>query len=823
MSVIKCKMCGGDLELIEGSSVAVCEYCGSQQTVPAADNEKKLTLFARANRLRLACEFDKAAGVYESIVADFPTEAEAYWGLVLCRYGIEYVDDPTTGKKIPTCHRSSFDSVMEDNDFEQALENADAVARRVYRDEAKAIEELRRGIVEVSGKEPPYDIFICYKETAEDGQRTVDSVIAQDVYDALTEKGYRVFFSRISLEDKLGTEYEPYIFAALHSAKIMLAFGTDYEYYNAVWVKNEWSRFLQLMTKDKSKHLIPCYKGIDAYDMPKEFAKLQAQDMGKVGAMQDLLRGVDKIMGKGAGAAPAPAAVNAPVNATADSLLDRAWMFLEDEDYQKAHEYFERVLDIDPRNSRAYLGNVLATLHLPSVAALDTVIVRLDTFKDFDRAMCFANEAEQLELKKIYDAAQRKYLIKNIHDIFKHEVSVQEEAARRQEEANRRREEEALRQEEANRRREEEARHKKELQEKMLEKRWVYHHCHTSSMVVCGSARTIGFRVDGTVLACGKNDDGQCNVSGWKDIVAVAAGNAHTVGLKSDGTVVACGQNVSGQCDVSGWKDIVAVAAGGAYTVGLRSDGTVVACGYNEYGQCDVFEWTDIVAVAAGGAYTVGLRFDGTVVACGYNEYGQCDVFEWTDIVAVAAGGAYTVGLRSDGTVVACGYNEYGQCDVSEWTDVVAVAAGRIHTVGLKSDGTVVACGNNYNGQCNVSEWTGIVEIAAGSFHTVGLRSDGTVVACGYNYNGQCDVSDWKLFDNFDDVVNRAVAEEEKRKAAAEKQRLDRIAALEAEKQRIATELPHIKGLFSGGKRRAMENRLAEIEKELAFLMEGKQ
>ena len=782
MSVIKCKMCGGDLNLVEGSSVAVCEYCGSQQTVPAADNEKKLTLFARANRLRLACEFDKAAGVYESIVADFPTEAEAYWGLVLCRYGIEYVDDPATGKKIPTCHRSSFDSVMEDSDFEQALENADAVARRVYRDEAKAIEELRRGIVEVSGKEPPYDVFICYKETAEDGQRTVDSVIAQDVYDALTEKDYRVFFSRISLEDKLGTEYEPYIFAALHSAKIMLAFGTDYEYYNAVWVKNEWSRYLQLMTKDKSKHLIPCYKGIDAYDMPKEFAKLQAQDMGKVGAMQDLLRGVDKIMGKGAGAAPAPAAVNAPVNATVDSLLDRAWMFLEDEDYQKAHEYFERVLDIDPRNSRAYLGNVLATLHLPSVAALDTVIVRLDTFKDFDRAMCFANEAEQLELKKIYDAAQRKYLIKNIHDIFKHEVSVQEEAARRQEEANRRREEEARRQEEEARRREEEARHKKELQEKMLEKRWVYHHCHTSSMVVCGSARTIGFRVDGTVLACGKNDDGQCNVSGWKDIVAVAAGNAHTVGLKSDGTVVACGQNASGQCDVSGWKDIVAVAAGGAYTVGLRSDGTVVACGYNEYGQCDVFEWTDIVAVAAGGAYTVGLR--------------------------------------SDGTVVACGYNEYGQCDISEWTDVVAVAAGRIHTVGLKSDGTVVACGQNASGQCDVSSWTDIVAVAANGFHTVGLKSDGMVVACGDNYYGQCNVSGWKLFANFDDVVNRAVAEDEKRKAAAEKRRLDRIAALEAEKQRIATELPHIKGLFTGKRRKEIESRLAEIEAELKRLAE---
>ena len=292
MAIIKCKMCGGDLNFEEGESVCECEYCGTRQTIPTADNEKKLTLFARANRLRLASQFDKAFGIYESIVAEFPEAAEAYWGLVLCKYGIEYVDDPATAKKVPTCHRSSFDSVMDDSDFEQACENADAMARRVYRDEAKQIEGIRKGILEVSGKEEPYDIFICYKETDENGERTLDSVLAQDIYDALTDKGYRVFFVRITLEDKLGQEYEPYIFAALNSAKIMLAVGTDYEYYNAVWVKNEWSRYLKLMAKDKDKHLIPCYKNLDAYDMPKEFAKLQAQDLGKVGAMQDLMRGV---------------------------------------------------------------------------------------------------------------------------------------------------------------------------------------------------------------------------------------------------------------------------------------------------------------------------------------------------------------------------------------------------------------------------------------------------------------------------------------------------------------------------------------------------
>ena len=362
MAIIKCKMCGGDLVLIEGQSVAECEYCGSRQTVPVADNEKKLTLFARANRLRASCEFDKAAGIYESIVADFPEEAEAYWGLVLCKYGIEYVDDPATGKKIPTCHRSSFDSVMDDSNFEQAMENADEIALRVYREEAKQIEGIRKGILEVSSNEQPYDIFICYKETDVNGDRTTDSLLAQDIYDALTTKGYRVFFSRITLEDKLGQAYEPYIFAALNSAQIMLAVGTCYEHYNAVWVKNEWSRYLKIIAQDKNKYLIPCYKNIDAYDMPKEFAHLQGQDMGKVGAIQDLLRGVEKILPK-----QKPVAVvqeRVVVGGSSDnkiaSLLDRGNMALEDGDWAKADSFFEDVLNNDSKNAQAYLGKTLA-------------------------------------------------------------------------------------------------------------------------------------------------------------------------------------------------------------------------------------------------------------------------------------------------------------------------------------------------------------------------------------------------------------------------------------------------------------------------------
>jgi len=362
MAIIKCKMCGGDLALTPGSTIATCEYCGSTQTVPSADNEKKLNLFAGANKLRAECEFDRAAGIYDTIKAEFPSEPEAYWGLVLCKYGIEYVDDPATGKKVPTCHRSGYDIVLEDPNLELAMDYADPAARKMYREEARLLEKIRVGILEVSAREKPYDIFICYKETDPNGDRTLDSVLAQDLYTALTDRGYRVFFSRITLQSKLGEAYEPYIFAALNSAKVMLVIGTDPEYYNAVWVKNEWSRYLKICAADKSKHLIPCYKDMDAYDMPREFRPLQAVDLGKMGAVQDILFNMEKYipLKKNATVIQERVVVGGGGDNKIASLLDRGNMALEDGDWAKADSFFEDVLNNDSKNAQAYLGKTLA-------------------------------------------------------------------------------------------------------------------------------------------------------------------------------------------------------------------------------------------------------------------------------------------------------------------------------------------------------------------------------------------------------------------------------------------------------------------------------
>ena len=963
MSVFKCKMCGGTIEFNPGDTVGVCDSCGTKQTLPRLDDDRRANLYDRANHFRRNNDFDKAMGIYEQILNEDSSDAEAYWSLVLCRYGIEYVEDPATHKRLPTVNRAQYTSVFADEDYKSALRCADAAQRVLYEQEAHAIDEIQKGILEISSREEPFDVFICYKETDQNGRRTPDSVLANDLYHQLTQEGFKVFFSRITLEDKLGTAYEPYIFAALNSAKVMVVLGTRPEYFNAVWVKNEWSRYLSLIKNGAKKVLIPAYRDMDPYDLPDEFSHLQAQDMSKLGFMQDLIRGIKKLAAAEAPKPAAPQAEPSVPQAGSAPLLKRAFMFLEDGEWSEADAYCEKVLDLEPECARAYLGKLMAELHVRTQSGLRDCAAPFDGNGNYKKALRFADDAladelrgciryinernENARLEGIYSGAvkemqraatQQAFLAAagkfdtipgyqdakalaercrryaeesrkdaiysngkafaaqgqnetyalhtriNAYDTAIGELSkipgwrdADELAAACKKSVEKLEEQDRAEREEKERKRAaaaaEEARAAKQRKktallllagvavviavllvvfqvivpsvryrsaEKLLaagdytgaaaafgalgdykdakeqnmaarytqaeallnagdydgaaaafealgsyedaeeqilpiryiqaealleakdytgaamtfgtldgykdaaqRSRMAWDEIAVRATISAGVYHTVGLKADGTVIAVGSNGWGQCDVSGWTDIVAISAGYYHTVGLRADGTVVTVGWNKDGQCDVSGWTDIVAISACGGYTVGLKADGTVVAVGSSKYGQYDVSGWTDIVAISAGSFYTVGLKADGTVVAVGHNEDGQCDVSDWTDIVAISAGGYCTVGLKADGTVVAVGRNDDGQCDVSGWTDIVAISAGDYHTVGLKADGTVVAVGWNKDGRCDVNGWRNIVAISANCYHTVGLKSNGTVVAVGKNGDGKCDVSDW--------------------------------------------------------------------------------
>lgn len=132
----------------------------------------------------------------------------------------------------------------------------------------------------------------------------------------------------------------------------------------------------------------------------------------------------------------------------------------------------------------------------------------------------------------------------------------------------------------------------------------------------------------------------------WKNIIAIATGGGysdpgHTVGLKSDGTVVAVGNDDYGQCSgVETWENIIAIAAGDHHTVGLREDGRVVIAGDFDRNDLDdtgtIAKWENIVAIAANRGYTLGLTNDGRVTSIGYDAQKQrpdSDSTDWMNIV----------------------------------------------------------------------------------------------------------------------------------------------------------------------------------------------
>ena len=252
-------------------------------------------------------------------------------------------------------------------------------------------------------------------------------------------------------------------------------------------------------------------------------------------------------------------------------------------------------------------------------------------------------------------------------------------------------------------------------------------------VVAVGFYHTAALRRDGTVLACGDNSYGECDVSAWRHVKAICAGAYHTVGLLEDGTVVAAGRSDEGQCEVGEWRDIVAIAAADWATFGLRRDGTVLACGFNGYPTLS--DWTKITAISGGSYALAALREDGDALLS--HESARSD--ELHDLCGIAVNTGYAVGLREDGSAVCAA------ADLSEWTDIVAVAASANAVLGLDAQGRVHAVFFHPDAELDLSSLRGVAAMAAGGTHCAFVTESGEVITLGENEHGECETHGWKL------------------------------------------------------------------------------
>lgn len=387
---IKCEWCGGEMTLSADGVTAECEYCGRRTVWKEPKGESLVLEMNRANSYRRANRFSDAIMSYRLITEKNPKDAEAWWGLVLSTYGIEYVKDPRGGY-VPTCHRTVREEIFENGDYRKAYALAADGQKGEYEEEAKEIDRLQKEILRLADAGEDYDVFISFKSKDRAGRMTRDARVARILYDELEKRGIRTFFSDVTLRGKMFSDYEPVIYRALTSCKYFILVGTCDEYIHSEWVTNEWSRFEERMEREKlSGVACAVFDGGAVKELP-EFLRAQGADLrdypaggyeihvadaveAKMGRKkrsreeEEILKRIEeqkkaqreleeqlKGMRSSGGSAQTRGA-----SATVDSLLLRAEQELEAKNYDEATAYYNRVLDADPKCGEAWWGLFLA-------------------------------------------------------------------------------------------------------------------------------------------------------------------------------------------------------------------------------------------------------------------------------------------------------------------------------------------------------------------------------------------------------------------------------------------------------------------------------
>ncbi|MCD8308284.1 MAG: toll/interleukin-1 receptor domain-containing protein [Clostridia bacterium] len=242
-TMLNCQTCGGALNVSADGLSAVCPYCGNEYHFKSRKGESLSLALNRANLMRLSCDFDGAITEYTLILSQDNTDAEANWGLALSRYGIEYVKDSRTDKLIPTCRRTVKQGILQDENYLAAVKYSDPKQAELYTQQAKIIDRLQREIKRKMSEEDDFDVFICYRSADENGNPTRERTVARRIYDELTSRGIKTFFSEVTLNGRIGDDYEPIIYKALYSCKFFILVALSEENINTPWVKNEWSRY----------------------------------------------------------------------------------------------------------------------------------------------------------------------------------------------------------------------------------------------------------------------------------------------------------------------------------------------------------------------------------------------------------------------------------------------------------------------------------------------------------------------------------------------------------------------------------------------------
>ncbi len=397
-NTLTCKICGGEARPDAENTCTVCLGCGGEAMFTKAD-VKKLN---RITYLRNTLDFAAAERLADEIILENPEDSEAHWNKFLCEYGIQYV--LKNGKRMPVCRKNAakLPACTESESYKRALYYATEELQTAYSNMGAAISEAVSVSANVFAQDKKYDIFVL----THDGATADDDLDADRLFLRFTENlGFNVFYAPEALKDMDETDKAANIAYALENSAIMLAGFKNLSDCCDGFFRYAVSTFANQIT-DQEKFIFPIFNGeaISFQQLPEPLIWLDAAfDSTESEFMREISETVEKIL-KPEEAAVVPDAIVTATAANKENLIKRAYMFLEDGEFETADTYFDKILDIDIEDSRAYIGKLLAKCKLKNEDEIPNLPQTITEDKDYIKALRFATPEQKARYEALNGA-----------------------------------------------------------------------------------------------------------------------------------------------------------------------------------------------------------------------------------------------------------------------------------------------------------------------------------------------------------------------------------------------------------------------------------
>lgn len=277
-----CENCGGRSYKIVGQNMVKCRFCGTLYVDEHASKEEEVLLVGAYKKLREG-EFGQAIEEFSQILTIYPMSFEAYYGRALAKNKIVFYTNKRGFSKNPRFFGDQITTIVDDEDFKKAIENAPPEVVKTYNEQVKRIEKIYKNAENV--KTQSCDILVVssgYDKKYPDEK--LDNIIKE-----LSEKSFNVYF----LQSLDGREKEEETFQALKTAKVLFIYVKDDKNLLEQEIKNVYDRYLykiSLKEKTKSSLIVAFDSSTVSLDkLPKELlASKSVLDINAEDFLQDV-------------------------------------------------------------------------------------------------------------------------------------------------------------------------------------------------------------------------------------------------------------------------------------------------------------------------------------------------------------------------------------------------------------------------------------------------------------------------------------------------------------------------------------------------------